>query len=92
MSILFLTGIILLVEVEVKKSNYKNHVIFLQTKKLVRDFLDKNSFKEVDCPLLSPYLIPESYLEIFETVNLFSNNKERMYLTPSPELFLKRLM
>jgi len=92
MSILFLTGIILLVEVEVKKSNYKNHVFFLQTKKLVRDFLDNSGFQEIDCPLLSPTLIPESYLEIFETVNLFSDKNTKMYLTPSPELFLKRLI
>lgn len=92
MSILFLIGIIVLVEIEVKKTNYKNHTIFLQIKKLVKDFLDKSGFKEIDCPLLSPTLIPESYLEIFETENLFTDKKEKMYLTPSPELFLKRLI
>lgn len=92
MSIILLVDIIVPMEVEVKKSNYKNHVFLLQTKKLVRDFLDESGFKEIDCPLLSPYLIPESYLEIFETINLFPKKHQKMYLTPSPELFLKRLI
>ena len=79
-------------EIKSQIDNFKNHQIFLEVKRLIGSFLQKNSFLEVDTPLLSPKLIPESYLEIFETENLYSDNKEKLYLIPSPELFLKRLI
>ncbi|MDD2483166.1 MAG: hypothetical protein PHE32_01490 [Candidatus Shapirobacteria bacterium] len=79
-------------EVKSQISNLKNHQIFLETKRLIDVFLQKKAFIKVDTPLLSPKLIPESYLEIFETENLYSDNKEKLYLIPSPELFLKRLI
>ena len=41
---------------------------------------------------MSPALIPESYLEVFETEFQYLDKKEKLYLTPSPELFLKRLL
>ncbi|MDD4027091.1 MAG: hypothetical protein PHO75_02770 [Candidatus Shapirobacteria bacterium] len=79
-------------EIKSQIDNLKNHQIFLEVKRLVDVFLQKNSFVKVDTPLLSPKLIPESYLEIFETENLYSEIKEKLYLIPSPELFLKRLI
>ena len=79
-------------EVKSQITNLKNHQIFLEIKRLIDVFLQKNTFIKVDTPLLSPKLIPESYLEIFETENLYSDNKEKLYLIPSPELFLKRLI
>jgi elongation factor P--beta-lysine ligase len=79
-------------EIECKIDNLKNHQIFLKIKRLASVFLQKNGFEEIDTPLLSPKLIPESYLEIFETKNLFNKDKQEMYLIPSPELFLKRLI
>lgn len=54
--------------------------------------MEKKGYTQVDVPVLSPSLIPESYLEVFETEFYFSNKKEKLYLTPSPELFLKRLI
>jgi elongation factor P--(R)-beta-lysine ligase len=62
--------------------------------KLLRQFLDKNNYYEVDVPTLSPKLIPESYLEVFQT-KLSSPNlkqKQNFYLLPSPESYLKRLL
>ena len=56
-----------------------------------KEFLEKNNYLKVDLPVLSPALIPESYLEIFETKFNYLDKKEKLYLTPSPELFLKRL-
>ena len=79
-------------EIECKIDNLKNHQIFLKIKRLASVFLQKNGFEEIDTPLLSPKLIPESYLEIFKTKNLFNKDKQEMYLIPSPELFLKRLI
>ncbi|MFA5749734.1 MAG: amino acid--tRNA ligase-related protein [Candidatus Shapirobacteria bacterium] len=79
-------------EIKSQINNFKNHQIFLETKKLAGIFLKKAGFIEIDTPLLSPSLIPESYLEIFETKNLFKKNNQEMYLIPSPELFLKRLI
>ena len=35
--------------------------------KKIRAFFEKEGFLEVQTPLLAPFLIPESYLEVFET-------------------------
>lgn len=68
---------------------YKTYLIF---KDAVHMFLKENGFLEIDLPLLSPQLIPESYLEIFKTEFSYNNQRESLFLTPSPELFLKRLL
>lgn len=61
--------------------------------KSLRSFFAKSHYHEVEVPLLTPSLIPESYLEIFETQLLDANRKpQKAYLTPSPELFLKKLL
>jgi len=54
--------------------------------------LEKNNYLKVELPVLSPALIPESYLKVFETEFKYFEKKEKLYLTPSPELFLKRLL
>jgi elongation factor P--beta-lysine ligase len=72
--------------------NKNNHLLYQFCKKIVREFLEKKGYIEVDLPVLSPALIPESYLEVFETEFYFLVKKEKLYLTPSPELFLKRLL
>lgn len=79
-------------EIKCQINNLKNHQIFIKIKSLINDYFRDNGFLEIDTPLLSPKLIPESYLEVFETENLYSENKEKLYLIPSPELFLKRLI
>ena len=35
-----------------------------------REFFDRKNYLEVDTPLLSPSLIPETCLEVFETAYL----------------------
>ncbi len=79
-------------DIKSKINNLENHQLFLKVKRLSSLFLRKNGFIEADTPLLSPKLIPESYLEIFETKNFFNKEDQKMYLIPSPELFLKRLI
>jgi len=54
--------------------------------------LQKKGYQKLDLPVLAPALIPESYLEIFETEFRYLNKKQKLYLTPSPEIFLKRLL
>ncbi len=69
--------------------NYKNYLFLLKT---IEEFLEKRGYLKIDLPVLSPTLIPESYLEVFETEFRYLDKKEKLYLTPSPELFLKRLL
>jgi elongation factor P--beta-lysine ligase len=68
------------------------HRHFIEIKKIISEFLTKQGYTEVDVPVLSPVLIPESYLEIFKTNFIYEKNKQEYYLTPSPEIFLKRLI
>ncbi len=79
-------------QIKTTTKNLNNYKIYLQVEKAVNEFLEKNNYLKIDLPALSPALIPESYLEIFETEFKFFNKKEKLYLTPSPELFLKRLL
>lgn len=79
-------------KIQTSVNNLKNYKVYLQVEKAVNEFLEKNNYLKVDLPVLSPSLIPESYLEVFETEFKFLDKKEKLYLTPSPELFLKRLL
>ncbi|MDR1507189.1 MAG: LysR family transcriptional regulator, partial [Treponema sp.] len=58
-----------------------------------RGFFDAKGLLETDTPLLSPDLIPESCLEVFETrlVRPRGSGKEEQtrYLVPSPEIWMK---
>ena len=73
-------------------SNLENYKVYLQVEQATHAFMKKRGYLKVDVPVLSPALIPESYLEIFETKFNYFDRKESLYLTPSPELFLKRLL
>lgn len=92
MSISVWVDIIGFVEIITNIDNFDNHQLFLEVKRLAGIFLRQSGFVEFDTPLLSPKLVPESYLEIFETKNLFEKKDRELYLIPSPELFLKRLI
>jgi len=72
--------------------NLEKYKIALKVEQAIHEFLQKKTYLKVDLPILSPSLIPESYLEIFETKFRFFGKAKNLYLTPSPELFLKRLL
>lgn len=59
----------------------------------VRSFFKDKNYMEVDTPLLSPDLIPESSIEIFKTemINPYRADKD-LFLIPSPELWMKKLI
>lgn len=59
----------------------------------IRSFFDERAYLEVDTPILSPTLIPESTIENFATRfdNPFLPSQE-LYLVPSPEVYMKRLI
>lgn len=73
-------------------NNLKNYKRYLQVEEACHEYFKGKGYLKMDLPVLSPALIPESYLEIFETEFNYFKRKEKLYLTPSPELFLKRLL
>src|SRR6056297_1024126 len=59
----------------------------------IRLFFQSRNYLEVETPLLSPALIPETPIELFETT--FFNDflgDQQLYLIPSPEVFMKKLI
>jgi lysyl-tRNA synthetase class 2 len=61
-----------------------------------RLFFDQRGYLETDTPVLSPDLIPESCLEVFETAYIRPGTKQIQacpyWLVPSPEIWMKRLI
>jgi len=65
----------------------------------VRSFFDSRNYLELDTPLLSPDLIPESCLEVFETKRITpgggvtpGNGVAPYWLIPSPEIWMKKVI
>lgn len=79
-------------QIKTKVENFQNYKKYLQVEQAVHEFMQRKRYLKIDLPVLSPALIPESYLEVFETEFRYLQNRRKLYLTPSPELFLKRLL
>jgi len=67
--------------------------------KQVRTFFDSRNYLELDTPLLSPDLIPESCLEVFETKRITPHggaspggSSKSYWLIPSPEIWMKKVI
>jgi lysyl-tRNA synthetase class 2 len=62
----------------------------------IRNFFDNENYLAVDTPLLSPDLIPESCLEVFETRRFMPSGgpsrSQPYWLIPSPEIWMKKLI
>lgn len=59
----------------------------------IRDFFDRRDFIEVETPLLTDTLIPESTIEIFATAyEDLHGSPQELYLVPSPEVHMKQLL
>ena len=64
-----------------------------QFTRTVRSFFQERGYLEVDTPTLSPFLIPEPSIEVFQTSFHSRGGGERpLWLIPSPELWMKRLL
>ena len=72
--------------------NLQNYQTYLQVVRCIEMFLQEKGYLKLDLPVLTPALIPESYLEIFETEFRYFDTLEKLFLTPSPEIFIKRLL
>ena len=60
---------------------------------IIRQFFLEREYIEVDTPVLSPALIPESCIEVFKTEYISQDNKKKDYfLIPSPEVWMKKLL
>lgn len=81
-----------LMKIKTQIQNLDNYRKYLKVVRSIESFLDKNNFQKLDLPVLLPALIPESYLEVFETEYIFFDKKEKLYLAPSPEMLIKRLI
>ncbi len=59
----------------------------------IRHFFDGERFIEVDTPALAPSIIPEATIEVFRTeAKQVSGSVTELYLLPSPERWMKRLV
>ena len=74
------------------KTSIQNRASYITYTKSIETYLDKNHFLKLDLPVMLPSLIPESYLEVFETEYRYMDTRQKLYLTPSPELLIKRLL
>lgn len=79
-------------EILAKAHNRDNYQRRLEVVRAIHQYLQQNDYLELDLPVLSPQVIPESYLEYFSTKFRYLDTQKEWYLTPSPELFIKRLL
>ena len=79
-------------KIDSNAENLKNYKKYLHIQEKVESFLKSHGYLKTDLPVLSPALIPESYMEVFETEHRFLDKREKLYLAPTPELFMKRLL
>ena len=65
-----------------------------ETMQRIRAFFIERKYLELDTPALSSSLIPETCLEVFKTeyVEPWTGEKKDMYLVPSPEIYMKRII
>ncbi|MDQ3239734.1 MAG: hypothetical protein M3P33_04375 [bacterium] len=79
-------------QISTRIGNIENHRTYTHILHLIEEYLSDMGYLHIKAPLLSPVLIPESYLEIFKTEFVYPRQKTELYLIPSSELFLKRLI
>lgn len=73
-------------------SNLKTYKQYMSVIAKIEQFLNNHKFLKLDLPVLLPALIPESYLEVYESEYRYFEKLQKRYLTPSPEILIKRLL
>lgn len=71
------------------KQTKENLIIRAKVISAIRDFFEEEGFLEVETPTLVVSPDPSPFNEVLETKTL---SGERLFLTPSPEFFLKKLL
>lgn len=79
-------------KIQTSPGNLSTHRKYLKILRTIQSVMDDMGYDHINVPILAPQLIPESYLEIFKTEFKYMDNSQDLYLAPSPELFLKRLI
>lgn len=72
-----------------------NKVLILRSRilQLIRSFFFEAGYLEVEVPILTPAPIPEHSIEVFRTEYIDRYNRSHaLFLTPSPEIYLKRIL
>ncbi len=72
--------------------NLSAYKTYIQLEDITHSFFTQRDYLRLNLPVLSPSLVPESYLEIFKTEYSYITTQHHMYLTPSPEMFMKRIL
>ncbi len=72
-------------------SSQKFHQWFNYIRK-IQDFFLSQGFCPVETPILVPNASTEPYLEFFSTIRITQNKKQKLWLTASPEMHLKKLL
>lgn len=78
--------------IKTEPQNLRAYKTYVEVERATKEYLDNQGYLAIDLPVLSPALIPESYLEVFKTKFSYQTMSQDLFLTPSPELFLKRLL
>lgn len=63
-----------------------------KARRLISAFLEDKHYIEVETPIFSHTAIPENTIELYETERKTLNGKDKFYLLPSPELYMKRIL
>ncbi|MGA2612835.1 MAG: amino acid--tRNA ligase-related protein [Spirochaetia bacterium] len=72
------------------RGQLERHARFANT---MRGYFAQCGYMEVETPALSPFLIPEPAIEVFQTRYTRAGSRDRdLWLIPSPELWMKRLL
>jgi elongation factor P--beta-lysine ligase len=79
-------------DIVTSSSNLSLYQKYIALQDELHRFLRGRNYLPLSLPVLSPALVPESYLEVFETEYRYFETKQKLYLTPSPELFMKRVL
>ncbi len=81
-----------IMQIKTTIENLENYKKYLNFTRSIKQFLDSRGYLDVEVPVLSPALIPESSIEVFATDFVYKSENQKLFLTPSPELFIKRLL
>jgi lysyl-tRNA synthetase class 2 len=59
----------------------------------IREYFNSRGYLETETPILTESPIPESHIELFRTERTIpGHNPRRLFLVPSPEVFMKQLL